>query len=100
MRYKEEKKMKKGFVSKGQRKAVMAKMRVKNIGYVHKRYVGVAPINTEDESVKARKIGNTLDWEKDRKRKALPAGKRVSASGNIYYERRPNRSDVSRKDRL
>lgn len=31
--------------------------------------------------------------KKDRKTKALPAGKRVSASGNKYTERRSNRSD-------
>lgn len=33
----------------------------------------------------------------DAKVKALTAGKRVSADGNVYYENRPNRSDVSTK---
>jgi hypothetical protein len=31
---------------------------------------------------------------------ALPAGKRISASGNVYYEYRPNRTDVSARHRL
>jgi hypothetical protein len=33
----------------------------------------------------------------DARVKALPAGKRISADGNVYYENRPNRSDVSTK---
>jgi chromosome segregation ATPase len=36
----------------------------------------------------------------DKRYKALKAGKRVSASGEVYYESRPNRSDVSRRDRI
>lgn len=36
--------------------------------------------------------------QKDAKRKALPPGKRISAAGNVYYERRRNRSD--RRDDL
>jgi myosin heavy subunit len=36
----------------------------------------------------------------DKRFKALKAGKRVSASGEVYYESRPNRSDVSRRDRI
>jgi hypothetical protein len=36
----------------------------------------------------------------DKRYKALKAGKRVSEDGNVYYESRPNRSDVSRKDKL
>lgn len=35
------------------------------------------------------------DIELDSKTKALPAGKRISAEGNTYYEYRANRSDVS-----
>lgn len=35
--------------------------------------------------------------EEDAQRKALPAGKRISAEGNTYYENRANRSDVSTK---
>jgi hypothetical protein len=30
----------------------------------------------------------------DRKRNALLSGKRISKSGNIYYEKRKNRSDL------
>jgi hypothetical protein len=36
----------------------------------------------------------------DKRYKALKAGKRVSASGEVYYESRANRSDVSRRDRI
>ena len=37
---------------------------------------------------------------RDRKLSAKKPGKRVSESGNTYYERRVNRSDVSKKKRL
>jgi len=33
----------------------------------------------------------------DKKRKALPPGKRISKNGNIYYEMRANRSDLRGK---
>jgi hypothetical protein len=36
----------------------------------------------------------------DKRYKALKAGRRVSADGNVYYESRANRSDVSRRDKL
>jgi hypothetical protein len=36
----------------------------------------------------------------DSKRTALPSGKRVSASGKVYYENRPNRADANPKTRL
>jgi len=36
----------------------------------------------------------------DKNIKALKAGKRESADGNIYYENRPNRSDVNRTKKL
>jgi hypothetical protein len=32
----------------------------------------------------------------DKRRQALKGGKRISASGNIYYEVRRNRADVGR----
>lgn len=35
--------------------------------------------------------------ERDASRKALKAGRRVSAEGNVYYENRSNRSDVQRR---
>lgn len=36
----------------------------------------------------------------DKKLKAKKAGKRTSASGGVYYESRPNRSDANRKKRI
>ena len=36
----------------------------------------------------------------DKRYKALKAGRRVSEDGNVYYESRANRSDVSRRDRI
>jgi hypothetical protein len=33
--------------------------------------------------------------KRDEVRKALPSGKRISKSGNIYYENRKNRSDLT-----
>lgn len=36
----------------------------------------------------------------DKKRTAKKPGKRVSASGNVYYESRANRSDKDRRKRL
>lgn len=38
--------------------------------------------------------------ELDKKYKALPPGKRISKDGNIYYETRPNRSDMDRRKKL
>lgn len=92
--------MKKAFVSSAQRKAVMARMRKQRIDYAYKRYVGVAPIDTKSKLIKRRKIGNRLDWEKDKTRKAYHAGKRTSEDGSRYYEYRANRSDISRSERL
>jgi len=40
---------------------------------------------------------NNASFKADAGRKAKPAGKRVSASGNEYTENRPNRSDSHRK---
>ncbi len=39
----------------------------------------------------------TSDLKLDRKRKALHSGKRISKSGNIYWETRKNRSDFKGK---
>lgn len=46
-----------------------------------------------------RQTGKTT-YSSDKKRPAKRPGKRVSASGNVYYERRKNRSDRSKKKRL
>lgn len=37
---------------------------------------------------------------RDKQRKALHPGRRVSDSGSVYYENRPNRSDKNRKTKL
>jgi len=37
--------------------------------------------------------------ERDAKRHALPPGKRISESGNVYYERRRNRVDLTKRKR-
>ncbi len=42
--------------------------------------------------------GKRKSIKKDRKRKALAPGKRISKNGNIYYERRRNRSDLKGKN--
>jgi hypothetical protein len=43
-----------------------------------------------------RQTGERKSLRLDRKRKALPPGKRMSKSGKIYYEYRRNRSDLRR----
>ena len=43
--------------------------------------------------VSDKQIGTTIK-KIDKMRKALKPGKRISKSGNIYYERRKNRSDL------
>lgn len=44
--------------------------------------------------VSDKQIGKSIK-SIDSKRKALKPGKRISKSGNIYYESRKNRSDLS-----
>lgn len=39
--------------------------------------------------------GKPSHREMDKRRKALPPGRRVSKAGNVYTERRPNRSDTA-----
>lgn len=46
---------------------------------------------------KGRSASNII---RDKQRKSMSPGKRTSAEGNTYYEKRPNRSDVSKRDRL
>lgn len=48
---------------------------------------------------KKRQTGRTTRG-RDRRRKAKHPGKRTSAQGGTYYERRRNRSDVDRRKRL
>jgi hypothetical protein len=44
-----------------------------------------------------RQTGKRESLKGDKKRKALPPGKRISKSGNVYYEYRRNRSDLPGK---
>lgn len=49
----------------------------------------------------AKKVKQTkAGIKQDKGIKAKKAGKRVSASGNVYYESRPNRSDKNRKKKI
>ena len=40
------------------------------------------------------------DTKRDKARKALHPGKRISEAGNVYYERRKKRSDKDRRTRI
>lgn len=42
--------------------------------------------------------GKTRDFVRDASRKALLPGKRISKSGNVYWESRRNRSDAFRSN--
>jgi len=44
--------------------------------------------------VKRHQTGRSKNLSRDKKLKALPPGKRISASGKVYYEYRQNRSDL------
>jgi len=57
----------------------------------------VAKVKEVDNFNKGR---SEKSLKSDSKRTALPAGKRVSSSGNTYYENRPNRADANPKTRL
>lgn len=46
------------------------------------------------------KRGRAVHIRNDKRILAKKVGKRRSASGNIYYERRENRSDVDKRRRL
>ena len=41
-----------------------------------------------------------MSKKQDKKRKAKHPGKRTSASGNVYFESRVNRSDINRTVKL
>ena len=49
---------------------------------------------------KKRKQTGTSNKTIDKRRKALPVGKRTSKTGNVYTETRANRSDSDRRKRL
>ena len=44
---------------------------------------------------KKRQTGKRISIDADRKRKSMPSGKRISKSGNPYYEYRKNRTDIA-----
>lgn len=58
------------------------------------------PLRTRTSWLSQKKLVKELpqrgksNLKRDRVRVALPPGKRVSASGNIYWETRKNRSDA------
>lgn len=56
--------------------------------------IGIKKIKPKVIYSKKRQTGKRKDFEYDKKRKALPAGKRISKSGKIYYEYRKTRSDI------
>ena len=80
-----------------QLRAMFAKAgsRFKGSGHIEKDIYGDSiRVNTRN-----RQTGKS-NIRTDRKIRALHPGKRISASGNVYYEYRKNRSDRSRTKRL
>ena len=73
-------------LTQAQKRAIFAKMKSQGVPYSTKRFVRVEP------------KGRTLDIKKDMQRKAKHVGKRISKDGNVYYEKRANRSDVNSYD--
>lgn len=78
--------------------------KVKQVKAIVAKKASNAKINVKDliaglsKDQKSFNRGRSKDEiQTDSRVKALPAGKRISADGNVYYENRPNRSDVSTK---
>ena len=59
-----------------------------------KEYDNKASLNPETGERRKRSESS------DKKREALPLGKRVSADGSVYYENRLNRGDISKEDKF
>ena len=57
-------------------------------------------VRRKDTTRQTGPIQGSLGHRMDAHLHALPPGKRVSASGHIYYERRENRSDKNYSQRL
>lgn len=55
---------------------------------------------TKKEMKRHKQGRSKSDLARDAKRSALKGGKRISAEGNVYYENRPNRSDVNPRTRF
>jgi hypothetical protein len=81
-------------------KAHMAKVRASKISGVKKKAVA-KKTTTRKKAVAKKPVNISYDnsWGKylDSNRKAKPAGKRISAEGNVYYEYRRNRTDVNQR---
>lgn len=70
----------------------MSKSRKRSSSNSTKRYSGVARSNREYQTGRSNEAY-------DRRRKAKLPGRRVSASGRVYSERRKNRSDTTAERR-
>jgi len=57
-----------------------------------KKNVGMKKKKPQVVYKKDRQVGGT-DVFRDKRRKAMPSGKRISKAGNVYYEYRRNRTD-------
>jgi hypothetical protein len=76
---------------KADHKKLVAKLKAKKGG---KEYDNRASVNAKTGERYKRSESS------DKKREALPLGKRISADGNKYYENRLNRADISKKDKF
>ena len=56
--------------------------------------IGLKPKKPKVVYSKKKQTGERLDFDADKKRKALPPGKRISKNGKPYYESRRNRTDI------
>jgi hypothetical protein len=73
----------------------------------HKKLVAKLKAKKGDKEYDNRASVNVKTGERykrsessDKKREALPLGKRVSADGSVYYENRLNRGDLSKEDKF
>ncbi len=62
----------------------------KHINWINKHKQGIVITPSK------KMINNTKSFASDVTKQALPAGKRVSKTGRIYYETRSNRSDITK----
>ena len=76
---------------KADHKKLLAKIKAKK---GDKEYDNKASLNPETGERRKRSESS------DRKRDALPLGKRVSADGSVYYENRLNRADMNKEDKF
>lgn len=76
---------------KADHKKLVAKLKAKKGGKEYSNRASLVPFT------ETRRKRNESS---DRKREALPLGKRVSESGRTYYETRLNRGDISKEDKF